>query len=105
MVDEVAHGLEAERRETPGDLRGHAVEVRQRAVERAGPEEESRCGRPLGVPAAAEPQRELALRRYSGMMANAEVPGPMWVPTTAATCPWSTKCELGRMRSIISRIS
>ena len=104
VVDEVAHGLEAEGREAPGDRLGDVLQLGQRPGERGGVEEESRGGRPFVVPAAAEAERECGLG-HSAIMAKAAVPGPMCVPTTAPQWPWSTKCALGRSRSIISRMS
>ena len=84
VVDEIAHGHEAERRELARDRRRHPFELGERARESLGLEEEPRHRRPLGVPAAAEAERE-SRPGHSAIMAKADVPGPMCVPTTAPT--------------------
>ena len=62
VVDEVAHGLEAEGRQAPGHRPGDVLQLGQRRCERGWVEEESRDGRPLVVPAAAEAEREMRAR-------------------------------------------
>ena len=105
VLDEVADGgsrpKAARRRATAGVTCSRSASGRARLE---GSKERRGDRRPLVVPAAAEAMREW-LPGHSTIIANAAVPGPMCVPTTAATWPWNTKWELGRMRSIISRMS
>ena len=75
----------ARRRATGGR---HVLEVGERAGEDGGVEGEARDRRPFVVPTAAEAMREW-LPGHSTIIANAAVPGPMCVPTTAATWPWN----------------
>ena len=58
VLDEVADGLQAERLETAGDLRRHALEVRQRALEGRGVVGEAGERRSSVVPTAAESERK-----------------------------------------------
>ena len=87
VLDQVADGLQAEPGETARHGRGDVLEVGERAVERGWVEGEAGDRRPLVVPTAAEALRK-RLSGHSTIIANAAVPGPMWVPTTAATWPW-----------------
>ncbi len=87
VLDEVADGLEAEGGQATGDRGRHVLEIGERAGEDGRVEGEARDRRPFVVPTAAEAMREW-LPGHSTIIANAAVPGPMCVPTTAATCPW-----------------
>ena len=61
VLDEVADGLQAERLETAGDERGHAVEPGERACERRGVVGEAGERRSSVVPTAAESKRKSLL--------------------------------------------
>ena len=80
--------VEAEGGQTTGDGGRHVLEIGERAREDGGVEGEARERRPFVVPTAAEAMREW-LPGHSTIIAKAAVPGPMCVPTTAATCPWN----------------
>lgn len=84
VVDEVAHGVEPEGGEPSRHGGRHAPEIRQRNGEDVRAEREARDRRPFRVQAAAEAVRKRR-RGHSTIIANAAVPGPMCVPTTAAT--------------------
>ena len=88
VLDEVADGLQAERREAARHGGRHVLEVGERASEDGRVEGEAGDRRPFVVPTAAEAMRKW-LPGHSTIRANAAVPGPMCVPTTAATCPWN----------------
>ena len=84
VLDEVADGLEPEGLEATGDAGRDVLELGQRALERGGIEGEAGDRRSFVVPTAAEAERKL-LPGHSTIMPMAAVPGPMCVPTTAAT--------------------
>ncbi len=88
VLDEVADGLQAERGQSAGHGGCHVLEVGERTGEDGRVEGEAGERRPFVVPTAAEALRKW-LPGHSTIIANAAVPGPMWVPTTAATCPWN----------------
>ena len=89
VLDEVAHGREAEAGEPARHRRRHVFELRERTGERSGVEGEAGDRRPFVVPTTAEAKRR-RLPDHSTIIANAAVPGPMCVPTTAPQWPWNT---------------
>ena len=88
VFDEVADALQAERREAPRHRGRHVFEVGERALKGRRVKGEAGDRRPFVVPTAAEATRK-RLPGHSTIIANAAVPGPMCVPTTAATWPWN----------------